>query len=63
MQMALTRGEHEKALIAPFQPRALKCIVTHAEKGAEGNQMHSVCHSFIYQDAPIRQTHHSLWNL
>lgn len=45
-QTALARAEHEKALIAAIQLSALIRDVTHAEREAEANQRHSVCHSF-----------------
>lgn len=46
MQTVLAGAEHEKALIAPIQPSALKPNVTHTAREAEANQKHSVCHSF-----------------
>lgn len=55
MQTALTRAEHEKALIALIQLSALKRNVTHAERGRSRGKSNAFSVSFIYQEAHISQ--------
>lgn len=55
MQTALTRAEHEKALIALIQLSPLKRNVTHAERGRSRGKSNAFSVSFIYQEAHISQ--------